>query len=105
MKERHARIDGHDSDCGTAQVTNDEVLHVVVSCPCGSCDEALRLVELLAGARPLARVQVVDTRHSVAVAQQIVGSPAYLLGGRTVSLGNPSLDELIALVDNNGTHG
>lgn len=78
---------------------------MVVSCPCGSCTEALRLVELLAKARPEALVQVVDTQHSAAVAQRIVGSPAYLLGGRTVSLGNPSLDELLALVDNNGAHG
>lgn len=85
-------------------LTRDEILTVVVACPCASCDRALELLAELRAARPEAKVRVARPEDPI-VSGLIVGAPSYLLGGRTVWLGNPSLDELISVMDNNGSCG
>lgn len=75
-------------------------LRVVVSAGCATCAYALRLVESVRRLRPRQPVEVVDLDdRAVAVPAGVVGTPTFLLGERVVSLGNPTLEDLLATLD------
>ena len=75
-------------------------LRVVVSAGCATCRYALELVESVRRLRPRQPVEVIDLAdRAVTVPAGVVGTPTFLLGERVVSLGNPSLDDLLATLD------
>lgn len=75
-------------------------LRVVVSAGCAACRYSLELVELVRRLRPRQPVEVIDLDdRAVAVPAGVIGTPTFLLGARVVSLGNPTLDELLATLD------
>jgi hypothetical protein len=60
----------------------------------------MRLVDAVRRLRPLQPVEVVDLDdHEVRVPGGVVGTPTFLLGERVVSLGNPTVEDLLATLD------
>lgn len=73
---------------------------MVVTPGCATCSHALALVEEVHRLRPRQPVEVVDLDdRAVTVPEGVVGTPTFLLGERVVSLGNPTLVELLATLD------
>lgn len=75
------------------------VLRVYVAAGCPGCDRAGELVRRLRAVRPTQDVDVVDLDALEHMPPQVVGTPTYVLGEGIVSLGNPSLERLLRLVD------
>lgn len=85
-------------------MTGAAPLRVVVAAGCVTCRYARELVEAVRRLRPRQPVQVIDLDDpAVAVPDGVVGTPTFLLGERLVSLGNPTLEDLLATLD--GTTG
>jgi hypothetical protein len=81
-------------------VTGTAQLRVVVSAGCATCRYTMRLVEAVRRLRPLQAVEVVDLDDpEVTVPDGIVGTPTFLLGERVVSLGNPTVEDLLTTLD------
>ncbi len=81
-------------------MTGGVPLLVVVTAGCASCRRALSLVEAVRRLRPEQPVEVIDLVDGPgAVPDGVVGTPTFLLGERVVSLGNPTLEELLATLD------
>jgi hypothetical protein len=60
----------------------------------------MKLVEAVRQIRPRQPVEVIDLDDpEVRVPAGVVGTPTFLLGERVVSLGNPTMDELLATLD------
>lgn len=75
-------------------------LQVVVSAGCAGCRIARDLVEAVRRLRPAQPVEVIDIGSPAApLPAGVVGTPTFLVGERVVSLGNPTLDELLATLD------
>jgi Thioredoxin domain len=81
-------------------VTGTAPLLVVVSARCATCRYTLRLVKALRRLRPWQMVEVIDLDDPEVVAPDgVVGTPTFLLGERVVSLGNPTVEDLLATLD------
>ncbi|MDQ3151086.1 MAG: hypothetical protein M3R63_04955 [Actinomycetota bacterium] len=81
-------------------MTGADPLRVVVSAGCTTCGYALTLVDAVRRLRPRQPVEVVDLDDRTGrVPEGVFGTPTFLLGERVVSLGNPTLDELLATLD------
>lgn len=75
-------------------------LRVVVSAGCATCRYSLKLVESVRRLRPRQPVEVIDLDdRGLAVPVGVIGTPTFLLGERVVSLGNPTLEDLLATLD------
>lgn len=75
-------------------------LRVFVSAGCAACRRAAELAETVRRLRPSQPVEVVDLGHrSAPVPEGVVGAPTFLLGQQVVSLGNPTLEALLATLD------
>ncbi len=60
----------------------------------------MTLVESVRRLRPRQQVQVIDLDDpEVRVPDGVVGTPTFLLGERVVSLGNPTMEDLLATLD------
>jgi hypothetical protein len=81
-------------------VTGAAPLRVVVSAGCATCRYTLKLVEAVRRLRPWQPVEVIDLdAPGVRVPNGVVGTPTFLLGERVVSLGNPTVEDLLATLD------
>lgn len=76
------------------------VLRVYVSATCATCATAYRRIAEVRRLRPRQAIEVVDL-DEVEVVQPayVFGTPTYCLGDRIISLGNPSLPALLAVLD------
>ncbi len=75
-------------------------LRVVVSTGCTTCWRARELAEVVGQLRPSQPVEVIDLDGpSVPVPEGVVGTPTILLGPQIVTLGNPTLEALLATLD------
>ncbi len=80
-------------------------LEVVVSSRCEQCGEAVGIAETIAREFPQVRVEVINLGAPNAVKPDVVFAvPTYLLNGRIVSLGNPSLQEMRDHITNIGAN-
>ncbi len=78
-------------------------LQVFVSAGCAACQQTRELVDAVRRLRPLQPVEVVDLDAKTgAVPAGVVGAPTYRLGEEIFSLGNPTLDDLLATLDRTG---
>jgi len=68
-------------------------LDVVVRTGCWGCDEARGLAQAIAAGFPELDVLVVELGGDDGAAE-VVATPTYLLAGRVISLGNPSVDQV-----------
>lgn len=77
------------------------VLRIYVAPDCGGCHTAIELAKAARRARPGHLIEVIDLAdHTDApLPAEVVGTPAYLLDGEVISLGNPTLDELLCRLD------
>jgi hypothetical protein len=81
-------------------VTGAIPLRVVVSAGCATCRYSMKLVEAVRRLRPRQPVEVIDLDdRAISVPAGVVGTPTFLLGERVVSLGNPTIEDLLATVD------
>lgn len=75
--------------------TEPPLLRIYVAPHCESCQEALRLAEALRQKYPAVQVEVIDLGANASRNWDDVFSvPTYVLDGKIISLGNPSLVEL-----------
>lgn len=75
-------------------------LRVYVSTNCVVCDRTRQLVAEVCGKRPAYAIEIIDLDQLDAHKPAFVfGTPTYVLGERIVSLGNPSIDALLDLLD------
>jgi hypothetical protein len=73
---------------------------VYVSADCAVCARTHQLLAELRERRPAFSVELVDLDQPDALRPAFVfGTPTYVLGERVISLGNPALADLIALLD------
>ena len=81
-------------------MTGTAPLRVVVSAGCATCRYTMKLVEAVRRLRPRQPVEVIDLDDpGVRVPDGVVGTPTFLLGERVVSLGNPTVEDLLATLD------
>lgn len=81
-------------------MTAPPLLQVVVSAGCAGCRRARELADSVRRLRPHHLVTVIELGDDDAGPPAgVVGTPTFLLGGRIVSLGNPTLDGLLATLD------
>lgn len=70
-------------------------LRIYVSQHCWSCEEALRLADLVKTDFPEVSLEIVDFKDGEgANPDGVFAVPTYVLDGRIISLGNPSAGEL-----------
>lgn len=75
-------------------------LVIYVAAGCAACRTARELAEAVRRARPSHRVEVIDlAEHTDRRPVGVVGTPTYLLGDEVISLGNPTLQELLGRLD------
>ncbi len=82
-----------------SQNGNKPTLRIYIGQHCWSCDEAMRLAgEVRTRFTDVAVVLIdLDAEDSVNV-DDVFSTPTYVFNGRTISLGNPSPEELFAKV-------
>ena len=74
-------------------------LRIYVGQHCWSCDEALRLAQEVQRKFAALHVDVIDLDAEGSVnADDVFSTPTYVFNGRTISLGNPSPENLFAIV-------
>lgn len=74
-------------------------LRIYIGKHCWSCEEAVRLAEEVSSKFVRLNVEVIDLDAEGSVnADDVFSIPTYVFNGRTISLGNPSPDELFAKV-------
>lgn len=71
-------------------------LDVYVARHCLGCEEARRLTEEAAAHFPRVDIRLVDVDEGRALPERVVAVPTYVMNGVVISLGNPSLQELLA---------
>jgi predicted thioredoxin/glutaredoxin len=75
-------------------------LEIYVEAGCHSCVRALELAAEVIRLYPKLIVEVVDISQTESIVpDSVFAVPTYVLDGRVVSLGNPSQDELSALIE------
>lgn len=78
-------------------------LQVFVTAGCATCRRARELVDAVRRLRPRQPVEVIDLGDRIGrLPAGVVGTPTFRLGERIVSLGNPTLDVLLATLDGVG---
>lgn len=74
-------------------------LRIYVARHCQTCRESLRLAAEIRQRYKTVQVETVELTHeSRENPDDIFSVPTWLLNGRTIALGNPSLDEFAALL-------
>lgn len=77
---------------------------MLISADCAACAEALEVVAQFRASHPQVPVRLTDVDESGWRAPPgFVGTPMYLLGGRILSLGNPSPEDLRAAFPQGGS--
>ncbi|WP_116244614.1 thioredoxin family protein [Nocardiopsis sp. FIRDI 009] len=75
-------------------------LRVFVAPGCAGCARALELAAFVVRRRPTHTVEIVDLSDPrTRVPETVVGTPAFLIGDRLFSLGNPAPERLLAEID------
>lgn len=76
------------------------MLSVYLATHCPSFDRANALIAFLRQTRPSIAVEVVNLdEENVQIPKDVFGTPTYKWKGQVVSLGNPSQEELLIIVD------
>jgi glutaredoxin len=87
---------------GVRKVTengNKPTLRIYVGNHCWSCEEALRLAEEVRTNFAKLDVEVIDLDAEGSVNHDdVFSTPTYVFNGRTISLGNPTPEELFSKV-------
>jgi alkyl hydroperoxide reductase subunit AhpF len=75
-------------------------LDIYVDQACPGCAKALELAAQVREAIPIVEVRILDLAHpNIRKPPSVFAVPTYLLDGKTVSLGNPDLQELVAKIE------
>jgi len=78
---------------------NKPTLRIYVAKHCWSCEEAERLAEDVRRNFVELNVELVDLdAEGSANHDDVFSTPTYVFNGRTIFLGNPTLEELLAMV-------
>jgi hypothetical protein len=76
------------------------MLSVYLASHCPSFDRAHALIAFLRQTRPAIPVEVVNLdEENVKIPEDVFGTPTYKWKGQIISLGNPSKEELLRMVD------
>jgi len=66
---------------------------------CLGCERARQIADEVERTNDTVDVEVLDLAEATVIPEAVIAVPAYMLDGRLVILGNPSLAELSALID------
>lgn len=78
---------------------NKPTLRIYIGKHCWSCEEALRLADDVRKRFVQLNVELIDLDDESSVNyDDVFSTPTYVFNGRTISLGNPSPEELFAKV-------
>lgn len=78
---------------------NKPTLRIYIAQHCWSCDEAVRLAEEVRRKFSGINVELIDLDAEGSVnVDDVFSTPTYVFDGRTISLGNPTAEELFAKV-------
>jgi predicted thioredoxin/glutaredoxin len=76
---------------------NKRILRIYVGKHCWSCEESVRLAEHLRREFAQLNVEVIDLEAEGSVNHDgVFSTPTYVFDGQTISLGNPTAEELFA---------
>lgn len=76
---------------------NKPILRIYIGQHCWSCEEAVRLAEEVKRKFAELNVELIDLEAKGSVNHDdVFSTPTYVFNGRTISLGNPSREELFA---------
>ena len=75
-------------------------LDIYIDQACPGCARALELAAQVRETLPRVEVRIFDlARSSIKKPPSVFAVPTYLLDGKTVSLGNPNLQELVSKIE------
>ena len=74
-------------------------LTLYVESGCAGCERALSIADELDSTYAALDVQVLDLASGAEAPESVIAVPAYLLDQTLVSVGNPSIPEIRALID------
>ena len=75
-------------------------LYVYIAADCRVCERTLQIVAGARALRPDYPIELIDLdRAGASKPSAVFGTPTYCLGERIISLGNPALQPLLALLD------
>ena len=74
------------------------VLQIYVSGKCWGCQEARKIAEEMRIRFPGVRVDLVERESAEDWPEKVVATPAYVLNGKLISLGNPTRKRLYSLL-------
>jgi len=80
------------------RMSTPPLLQVYTSSHCANCEEARRLAQVAARLFPELVVEVIDLDLTPARLAEVYAVPTYVLNNRVCFLGNPSQEELCALL-------
>lgn len=81
-------------------------LRIFVAPGCAGCDTAVEMASAVGQIRPHREVVVIDlAENPVSLPPGVIGTPTYLLDDEVVSLGNPTLEHLLGILDSTERHG
>ena len=66
---------------------------------CLGCERARQIADEVKRRHGAIDVEVVDLAEVTGIPEAIIAVPAYILDGRPVYLGNPSVEEIFALIE------
>ena len=79
--------------------TKKPTLRIYIGKHCWSCEEAVRLAKEVRKEFAALNVELIDLDAEGSVnVDDVFSTPTYVLDGRTISLGNPTAEELFAKV-------
>lgn len=80
-------------------------LDIYIDQACPGCAKALELAGQVREALPKVEVRILDLTHpDIKKPPSVFAVPTYLLDGKTVSLGNPDIHELVAKIEDGITN-
>jgi hypothetical protein len=86
-------------DSNVTENANKPTLRIYIGKHCGSCEEAVRLAEEVRRKFAEVNVELIDLGAKGSVnLDDVFSTPTYVFNGRTISLGNPTAEELFAKV-------
>lgn len=81
-------------------------LRIYVAPGCAGCDTAVAMAGAVRQLRPHREVVVIDLADdSAPLPAGVIGTPTYLMDDEVVSLGNPTFDQLLGILDDSEPHG
>jgi alkyl hydroperoxide reductase subunit AhpF len=80
------------------------IIEIYIDQSCPGCEQAMRIANQIHLHVPDVEVRILDlARPDIMKPVTVFAVPTYLMDGKVLSLGNPDIDELLALIEDGYT--